>query len=59
MDASVILTFIIVAFSLGLILIMTKDRIPPQFRRGLAIVAIIMVTYAFFLILYSLFTLGN
>jgi hypothetical protein len=52
-DSGSILTFIIVAFSLALILIMKRESLPPQMKRPLALIAIVMVSLAFFLILYS------
>ncbi|MBA9086315.1 mannose/fructose/N-acetylgalactosamine-specific phosphotransferase system component IIC [Fontibacillus solani] len=53
MDTSNLLIFIISAFALGVVIIMTRDRIPAKMRRGLAITATIMVALAFCLIIYS------
>ncbi|MEX2461860.1 MAG: hypothetical protein WD469_11315 [Paenibacillaceae bacterium] len=53
MDSGSILTFIIVAFSLALIVIMKRESLPPQMKRPLALLAIVMVSFAFFLIVYS------
>lgn len=55
---SSLLTFIISSFALGIVLILTKDRIPQKVKRGSAIAATAMITVAFILLLYSLFTLG-
>ncbi|WP_276356385.1 hypothetical protein [Cohnella caldifontis] len=52
------LIFIISAFALGVILILSRERIPPQLRRGMAIVSILLILFAFFLIVYSFFTAG-
>jgi hypothetical protein len=52
-DSGSILTFIIVSFSLAVILIMKRDSLPPHMKRPLALIAIVMVSFAFFLILYS------
>ncbi|WP_270170097.1 hypothetical protein [Paenibacillus sp. SYP-B4298] len=57
MDSTSILIFIIVAFCLGAILVMKKDQIPPGLRRGMALLTIVMVAFAFFLIVYSFFTM--
>lgn len=59
MDYTNVVIFIILAFSLGLIMIMNKDRIPARLRKGMAITSIIMVLFAFFLIVYSFFDLGS
>jgi len=55
--SSNILIFVISAFCLGAIMVMSKDKIPPRLKRGMAIVSIAMILFAFFLILYSFFTL--
>jgi cytochrome c biogenesis factor len=52
-DSGSILTFIIVSFSLSVILIMKRDSLPPNMKRPLALIAIVMVSFAFFLVLYS------
>ncbi|MBO9604347.1 MAG: hypothetical protein J7639_00275 [Paenibacillaceae bacterium] len=52
-DSASILTFLIVSFSLALVLIMKRDTIPPQMKRYLALIAIVMVGVSFFLIVYS------
>lgn len=54
-SASIVL-FIIVAFSLALILIMKKDTLTPAFRRPLAVIALVMVAFSFFLLIYSFFS---
>jgi mannose/fructose/N-acetylgalactosamine-specific phosphotransferase system component IIC len=57
MDTSNILIFIITAFALGAVVVMTKNNIPPKLKRGLAITTIFMVVAAFSLIVYSFWTL--
>ncbi|REK77487.1 hypothetical protein [Paenibacillus paeoniae] len=57
MTSSVI--FIIAAFSLGAVIVMKRDTLPPKLRRGMAIISIAMIAFAFFLIVYSLFTMGS
>jgi len=52
-DSASILTFLIVSFSLALVLIMKRDTIPPQMKRYLALIAIVMVGVSFFMIVYS------
>ncbi|MGM1046911.1 MAG: hypothetical protein ACQEXX_12290 [Bacillota bacterium] len=51
--------FIILAFSLGLIMIMNKDSIPQKIRRGMALTAVALILFAFYIIVYSLYTLGS
>lgn len=53
------LIFIISSFALGVILILSRDRIPSQLRRGMAILSIVLILFAFFLIVYSFFTTGT
>lgn len=59
MDSSTTLIFIIAAFSSALLLIMKRDALPPAYRRSLALIALVLIAFAFFLIVYSLFTLGT
>lgn len=56
--SSSLLVFIISSFALGIVLILTKDNIPQKLRRGSAIAAIVMISAAFILMIYSFFTLG-
>ncbi|MFD2613264.1 hypothetical protein [Paenibacillus gansuensis] len=53
------LIFIIVAFAFAAVLIMSRNSIAPPFRRGLALIALVMVVFAFFLIVYSFLHLGD
>ncbi|MEC0239120.1 hypothetical protein P4H66_04450 [Paenibacillus dokdonensis] len=53
------LIFIISAFCLGAVLIMMRNSVPQKLKRGLASIAVVMILFAFFLILYSLFTMGS
>jgi cytochrome c biogenesis factor len=52
------LIFIISAFALGVVLIMSRDKIPARLRRGMAIISILLIAFAFFLIVYSFLTAG-
>ncbi|TDF95833.1 hypothetical protein [Paenibacillus piri] len=56
-NSTSILTFIIVSFCFALILVLKKDSIPASARRSLALLALVMVTFSFGLIVYSFFTL--
>ncbi|MDQ0086799.1 mannose/fructose/N-acetylgalactosamine-specific phosphotransferase system component IIC [Paenibacillus anaericanus] len=56
-SSSNILIFIIAAFALGAVVVMSKANIPPQLKRGLAIASLFMVVVAFCLIVYSFWTL--
>ncbi|RIX54054.1 hypothetical protein D3P08_07320 [Paenibacillus nanensis] len=51
--------FIIAAFALGAVTIMKRDSLPPKMRRGLALISLVMIAFAFFLIVYALFTMGE
>ncbi|MCM3635431.1 MULTISPECIES: hypothetical protein [Paenibacillus] len=59
MDSTISIVFIIVAFCLGVVLIMKKDTIPPPLKKWMAISSIVMILFAFFIIVYSLFSLGT
>lgn len=59
MDYTNAVIFIILAFSLGFIMIMNRDRIPTQLRRGMALIAAVMVLFAFYLIVYSFLSSGS
>ena len=57
MEANII--FIISAFALAGVIIMMRDRIPSNLRRGLALTSIALVLFAFFLIVYSFYKAGS
>lgn len=59
MDQIATLIFVIAAFALGAILIMKRDTIPAHMRRGLALVSLVLIAFAFFLIVYSFATMGS
>ncbi|MBW7455858.1 hypothetical protein ACFOLF_08980 [Paenibacillus sepulcri] len=59
MDTTATIIFIVAAFSLGILIIMQRNNIPASLRRGLAIAAIVFIAFAFFLIVYSLTTMGS
>ena len=59
MDKTSTIIFIIAAFSLGGIILMQRNNIPANLRRGLAIAAIVFIAFAFFLVVYSLATMGS
>ncbi|QHT60154.1 hypothetical protein GXP70_09505 [Paenibacillus lycopersici] len=59
MDMTSTIIFIIAAFSLGGIILMQRNNIPASMRRGLALTAIVFIAFAFFLIVYSLTTMGS
>ncbi len=58
-DITATIIFIIAAFSLGVIIIMQRNNMPASMRRGVAIAAIAFIAFAFFLIVYSLATMGS
>lgn len=55
MNSSDVTIFVIVAFALALIVLMSRNNIPPKFKRGLALFSLIMVVVAFILIIMSFF----
>ncbi|QJD83738.1 hypothetical protein [Cohnella herbarum] len=59
MESEANIIFIIASFSLALILILSRERIPEQMRRSMAILSILFVLFAFFLIVYSFFRMGT
>ncbi|WP_374020274.1 hypothetical protein ABU162_12000 [Paenibacillus thiaminolyticus] len=59
MNSSTNIIFIILAFSLGAILVWKKDSVPPPIRRPMAIAALLFLVFAFFLIVYSFWTAGT
>jgi glucan phosphoethanolaminetransferase (alkaline phosphatase superfamily) len=58
-DQGTIVTFVIVSFCLALILIMKKDSLPPAMRKGLALLALVMVVISFALVVYSFVTAAD
>jgi len=58
MNTEATLIFIISSFSLAVVLILTRDRLPDQMRRPMAILSIALVLFAFFLIVYNFFIIG-
>ncbi|MFC5531982.1 hypothetical protein [Cohnella yongneupensis] len=57
MEANII--FIVSSFGLAVVLILMRERIPQNMRRGLALTSIGLVLFAFFLIVYSFFKAGS
>ncbi|QMV40555.1 hypothetical protein [Cohnella cholangitidis] len=58
MESEATLIFIIASFSLAVILILSRERLPESMRRYMAILSIVLVLFAFFLIVYSFFRIG-
>lgn len=52
-NSASILTFIIISFALALILIMKKDSLPAGVKRPLALLALVMISMSFVLMMYS------
>ncbi|WP_207952244.1 hypothetical protein [Paenibacillus turpanensis] len=50
-ESGSLFAFIIVSFAFAFILILKKDTIAPPFRRGLALLSIVMVASAFTLLI--------
>jgi hypothetical protein len=58
LESEATIIFIIAAFGLAIVLILSRERIPEAMRRPMAILSILLVLFAFFLIVYSLFRVG-
>lgn len=41
--------YVVLVLCLGAVLIMTKDRVPPKLKRGMAMAAVVMILFAFHL----------
>lgn len=54
MNNESLVIYIIAVLCLGAVLIMSKDRIHPRFKRVMALTAVIMIALAFVFIIYSL-----
>jgi len=54
MDTENLTIYVIVVLCLGAVLVMGKDKMPPKFKRGMALTAVIMIMLAFVFIIYSL-----
>jgi hypothetical protein len=59
MNTEASLIFIISAFVLGGVILMYRNSLSASIRRPLAITAIVFILFAFFLIVYSLTTMGS
>ena len=59
MNTTATIIFIIAAFTLGAVVIMQRNQIPNRLRRSVAVAAIVMIALAFFLIVYSLASMGS
>ncbi|WP_187355413.1 hypothetical protein ['Paenibacillus yunnanensis' Narsing Rao et al. 2020] len=46
--------YAVVVLCLGAVLVMSKDKLPPRFRRGMALTAVIMIALSFVFIISSL-----
>lgn len=57
--SATLLTFWIVSFCMAGILILRKNHIQPEFRRPLAIFALVMILASFVMLVYELFRLGS
>jgi len=59
LDYSATLIFAIASFGLAAVLIWQRRAIPERLRRGMAIISLILVAFAFFLIVYAFFSAGT
>ncbi|WP_256760077.1 hypothetical protein [Cohnella sp. WQ 127256] len=51
--------FIVASFGLAVVLILSREKIPQTMRRPMAILSILFVLFAFFLIVYTFFKVGS
>ncbi|MUT68832.1 hypothetical protein [Paenibacillus sp. NEAU-GSW1] len=58
MDFTATIIFVIASFVLGGVVFMKRESIAPPFRRSLALISIVFIAFSFFLVVYSLFTMG-
>lgn len=58
LDSGNVVIFIILAFALGFALILGRNSVPDRLRRGMALIATLLVCFAFFLIVYYLVNMG-
>lgn len=58
-DTSSSVLFIILAFTLGTVLLMMRNSIPAQLKKWMALVAVVMICFAFLLIIYNLMLGGS
>ncbi|CAM4340515.1 MULTISPECIES: hypothetical protein [unclassified Paenibacillus] len=54
MNNESLVIYIVVVLCLGAVLIMSKDKLPPRLKRGMALTAVILIALAFIFIIYSL-----
>jgi hypothetical protein len=59
METEATIIFVIASFGLAVVLILSRERIPPSMRRSMAVLSILFVLFAFFLIVYSFFNAGT
>ncbi|WP_342565507.1 hypothetical protein NST84_10425 [Paenibacillus sp. FSL R7-0345] len=54
MNNESLVIYIVVVLCLGAVLIMSKDKLHPRLKRGMALTAVILIALAFIFIIYSL-----
>ncbi|MFC4305481.1 hypothetical protein [Cohnella boryungensis] len=59
MNTEASLIFIISSFCLAAVLIMMRERIPTPMKRPMALISIVLLLFAFFLIVYTFFKMGT
>ncbi|MFF2481555.1 hypothetical protein [Paenibacillus sp. NPDC058071] len=58
MDFTATIIFVIASFALGAVVYMKRDSLPANMKRSLALISILMIAFSFFLIVYSLYSMG-
>ncbi|MFP4979138.1 hypothetical protein ACE6ED_27305 [Paenibacillus sp. CN-4] len=46
--------YIIVVLCLGAVLIMSREKVPPKLKRGMALLAVVLILLAFIMVVYTL-----
>jgi glucan phosphoethanolaminetransferase (alkaline phosphatase superfamily) len=59
METEANIIFVIASFGFAVILILSRERIPQAMGRSMALLSILLVLFAFFLIVYSFFRAGT
>ncbi|CDN45074.1 MULTISPECIES: hypothetical protein [Paenibacillus] len=59
MDTTSAAIFILSAFVLGAVILMSRNQIPERLRKPLALTAIVLVAFAFLVVVMTLFSLGT
>ncbi|MDT3426939.1 putative membrane protein [Paenibacillus forsythiae] len=48
--------YVVTVLCLGAVVIMSKDRLDPRLKRGLALITVVMIALAFVFVIFDLLT---